>query len=91
MEQSVKSNSLEKLKTNSIVIAHTSPIRFFLKKMFLKKSSKPGHENVVLITSTVQVELSKLNFFDDIRTNVLQFLTCYGFSRLLCYDDARQN
>ena len=32
--------------------------------------------NQVLITSTVQVELWKLNFnFDDIRTNFLQILT----------------
>ena len=66
---------------------------FSLKKeRFLRKSSKPGHGNLVLITSTVQVELSKLNFnFDDIRTNFLQVLTYYGFSRLLCYNGARQN
>ena len=36
---------------------------------------KPGHGNQVLITSAVQVELSKLNFnFDDIRTYFLQVL-----------------
>ena len=35
---------------------------FFKKKRFLRNSSKPGHGNLVLITSTVQVELSKLNF-----------------------------
>ena len=47
---------------------------------------------LVLITSIVQVELSKLNFnFDDIRTNFLQVLAYYDFSRLLCYDAARQN
>ena len=44
------------------------------------------------ISSTVQVELLKLNFnFDGIRTNFLQVLTYYGFSRLLYYDDTRQN
>ena len=42
--------------------------------------------------TTVQVELSKLNFnFDNIRTNFLQVLGYYGFPRLLCYDEARQN
>ena len=64
----------------------------FFKKKILKKSSKPGHWNLVLITSTVQVVLSKLNFnFDDIRTNFLEVFNYYGFSRLLGYDDARQN
>ena len=33
---------------------------FFFRKRFLGKSSNPGHGNLVLITSTVQVELSKL-------------------------------
>ena len=48
--------------------AHISD--FFLKKRFFRKSSKSGHRNLVLITSTVQVELSKLNFnFIDI-TNI---------------------
>ena len=48
---------------------------FFLKKRFLRKSSKLGHGNLVLITSTIQVELSKLNFnFDDIKTYFLQDL-----------------
>ena len=46
------------------------------KKRFLRKSSKPGHGNLVLFTSTVQVERSKLNFnYEDIRTNFLQVLT----------------
>ena len=53
--------------------AHISD--FFFKKRFFRKSSKSGHRNLVLITSTVQVELSKLNFnFDDIRTYFLQVL-----------------
>ena len=48
---------------------------FFIKKKIIRKSSKPGHGNLVLIISTVQVELSKLNFnFDDIRTYFLQVL-----------------
>ena len=91
MEQLIESNFFKKFKAIAST-AHTSPIfHFFFKKRFLRKSSKPGHGNLVLITSTVQVELSKLNFnFDDIRTNFLQVLT-YGFSRLFCYDDARQN
>ena len=37
---------------------------------------EPGHGNLVLITSTVQVEISKLNFnFDDITTCFLQALS----------------
>ena len=72
-------------------IAYFAHISDFFKERFLRKSSKPGHGNLVLFTSTVQVELSKLNFnFDDI-TNFLQVLTYYSFSRLLCNDDARQN
>ena len=63
------------------ITSHTSPIfQIFLKESFLAKSSKPGHGNLVLITSTVQVELSKLNFnVDDVRINFLQVLTYYGF------------
>ena len=49
---------------------------------FFTKSSKLGHGNLVLITSSVQVDPWKLNFnFDDIRTNFLQVLSYYGFSR----------
>ena len=59
-----------------------------------RKSSKPGWtwENLVLITWTVQVELSKLSFnFDDIITYFLQvlrdcwhitFIRLNGFRRL---------
>ena len=54
--------------------AHIS-VCLFRKKRFHRKSSKPEYGNLVLITSTVQVELSKLNFnFDDIRTYFLQVL-----------------
>ena len=94
MEQSLESSSFEKFKA---IASHISAIlcphfRSLILKRFLRKSSKPGHGNVVLITLTVQVELSKLNFnFNDIRTIFLQVLTSYGFSRLLCYDDTRQN
>ena len=43
------------------------------KKRFLRKSSKPGRGNLVLITSTVLVELWKLNFdFGYLRTNFLE-------------------
>ena len=75
MEQSVESNFFKKFKAIAHT-AHTCPyLRFFLKKRWLRKSSKPGHGNLVLITSTAQGELSKLNFnFDDKRTYFLQVL-----------------
>ena len=77
MEQSMGSNFFKKFKVIAFT-AQTSPIfqiTFFKKKMFLRNSSKPGHGNLVLITSTVQAELSKLIFnFDDIRTYFLQIL-----------------
>ena len=69
MEQSVESNSFEKFKEKFKIFAHISDYYylFFLKKRILRKSSKPGHGNLVLITSTVQVELSKLKFnYDNI-------------------------
>ena len=93
MEQSVESN-FKKFKAIASLPILLPYFRFFFfkKKRFLRKSSKPGHGNLVLVTSTVQVELSKLKFnFNDIRTNFLQVLTYYSFSRFLCYDDARQN
>ena len=73
----MESNLFEKFKViasyQCSYFAHISD--FFKKKRFLRKSSKTGHENLVLITSTVQVELSKLNFnFDDLRTYFLQVL-----------------
>ena len=42
--------------------AHISDLKK-KKKIFKKKLSKPGNGNLALITSTVQVELSKLNKF----------------------------
>ena len=76
MEQLIESNFFKKFKAIAST-AHTSAIFhfFFKKKRFLRKSSKPGHGNLVIITVTVQVELSKLNFnFDDVRTCFLQVL-----------------
>ena len=91
MKQSVESNSFDKIKTIASLSILRPYFRFFFKKRFTRKSSKPGHVNLVLIISVVQADLSKLNFnFDDIRTNFHHILTYYGFSRLLCYDDARQ-
>ena len=71
MEQSVESNSFEKFKAIKSQLIILPYFRYFCKKKgFFKKSSKPGHENLVLITSTVQVELSTLNIkSDDIRNN----------------------
>ena len=82
MGQLVESNSFEKFKViASLPIFHPYFFFFFLIR-FLWKSSKPRHGNRVLITWTVQVELSDLNFnFDNIRTNFLQVLTYYGFYR----------
>ena len=92
MEQSVESYSFEKFKAIASLPILFPSFRFKKKKRFHRKSSQPGNRNLVLITSTVQVELSNLNFnFDDIRTNVPPVLTFYDFSRLFCDDDARQN
>ena len=88
----MESNSCEKFKAIALLPILGPYFRLvFFKKRSLRKSSKPVHGNLVVINSTFQVELSKLNFnFDDIRANFLQVLTYYGFSRLLCYDDAGQ-
>ena len=75
MEHSVESNSFERFQAIASLPILCPYFRLFLKNWFLWKSSKPGHWNLVLITSTVQVELSKLNYnFDDIRTYFLQAL-----------------
>ena len=72
MEQSVESNFFKVIA--SLTIIH-SYFRHFFKKRFIRKSNKHGHGNLVLVISTVQVELSELNFnFDDIRTYFLQVL-----------------
>ena len=72
----MKQSVLASLKViASLPILHPYFSFLFKKKRFLRKSRKPGHQNLVLITSTVQVELSKLNYnFDDIRTYFLQAL-----------------
>ena len=70
MEQSVESNFFKKFKAIASLPILRPYFSFFFKERFFRKSSKPGHGNLVLITSTVQVELSKLNFnFIDI-TNI---------------------
>ena len=74
MKQSVESNSFKMFKATASlpIICQYFRLLFFLKKdfRFLRKSSKPRHENLVLITSSVQAELSKLNFnFDCTITN----------------------
>ena len=71
-------NSLWSLISSSDGInPHTSSMFqiFFLEKRFLRESSKPGHGNLVIITSTVQVGLSKWNFnFDDIKTHLMDLV-----------------
>ena len=75
MEQPVESNFFMKSKAIASLPLLRPYLRFFLKKRFLRKFSKPGHRNLVIITSTIQTELSKLNFnFDDTRTYCLQVL-----------------
>ena len=64
-------DSFDEFKEKFKIFAHISDI--ILKKRFLRKSSTPGHGNLVLIE--LQVELSKLKFnYDDMRTNFLQVL-----------------
>ena len=70
MEQSVESNFFKKFKAIASLPIFRPYFSFFLKRLFKisSKPGKPGNGNLVLITSTVQVELSKLDFnFDDIR------------------------
>ena len=74
---SVQSNSFKKFKAIESLSILGPYFRFFLLKRFFRKSSKSRHWNLVLITSTVQVELSKFNFnfADDMRTYFLQVLS----------------
>ena len=64
IEQSVESNFFKKFKAIASLLILRPYFRFFFffkkKKRFLRKSSHPGNGNLVLITSTVQVELSEL-------------------------------
>ena len=74
-EQSVESNFFTKFKAIASLPMHISPTfqTFYKKKDFPENPVNLGI--LVIITSTVQVELSKLNFnFDDIRTYFLQVL-----------------
>ena len=64
MEQSVKSNSFEKIFFSNS----------FKKLEFLRKSSKPGQKNIVPM---LQVEWNR-NFI-DVETSFVQVLKNYGF------------
>ena len=73
----MESNFFKKFKAIASLPIFRPYFSFFLKRLFKisSKPGKPGNGNLVLITSTVQVELSKLNFeFDDIGTYFLQVL-----------------
>ena len=92
MEQSVESNFFKKFKAIASLPILRPYFSFFFKERFFRKSSKPGHGNLVLITSTVQVELSKLNFnFDDIRTNFFKFfiMVCQDCCAMITLDRTR--
>ena len=64
MEQSVESNLSKKFKAIASLpipyFAHISD--FILKKGFLRKPSKSGHGNLVLITSAVQLYCNIISF-----------------------------
>ena len=51
--------NFKKIRAIASITSQTSSIFqiIFITKSFFRKSSKPGHGNLVLITSTVQVEL----------------------------------
>ena len=85
MEESVEPNSAKKFEAiNSDNCPHFALVSYFVKKRFRRKSSDSGHGNLDLI---LQVEWDRN--FDGIRTNFLQVLTYYSFSRSLFYDDVR--
>ena len=72
MEQSMESNIFQKFKLN---LKFLNFISLKHRHFIFRKSSNPGHKSLVLITSTVQVELAKLSFnLDDVRTYFLQVL-----------------
>ena len=71
-------NSFEKFKAIApLPILHPYFRFFFSNKNFSENPVNPDMVgDLILITSTVKVELSKFNFnFDDIRTNFLQVFT----------------
>ena len=80
----MESNSCKKFKSIALLPILGPYFRLvFFKKRFLGKSSKPVHGNLVVINSTFQVELSKLNFnFDDIRFNFLQVFNFLWFFKI---------
>ena len=57
MEQSVESNSFKTFKVEASLSIRSPYNRFFFKKRLLRKSSKPEHWNLVLITPTAQVKI----------------------------------
>ena len=74
LEKSVETNFFKKFKVIASLLILTPYLRIFSKKKgFSENVVNP--DNLVLTTSTAQVELSKLNLnFDDIRTYFLQVL-----------------
>ena len=57
MEQSVESNSFKTFKVEASLSIRSPYNRSFFKKRLLRKSSKPEHWNLVLITPTAQVKI----------------------------------
>ena len=82
MEQSVDSNLSKKFKAIASLpipyFAHISD--FILKKGFLQKPSKPGHGNLVLITSAVQLHYN-IRSFKGLCQQII-FFTLNGFFSL---------
>ena len=75
MEQSVESFS-----DSDSITAHTLPIFqifFFKKRDFFENPVNLGKGNLVLITSTVQAEHSKINFNFDIKTYFQVLSDCW--------------
>ena len=84
-------NSFDKFKAMALLLIFGSYFRFFFKKkdflenpVNLDMESSSNYFNCSRRTFKVELQV-------DIRAIFLQLLTYYDFSRLLCYDDARQN
>ena len=76
--------SFKKFKEEIKIFADISDFFFIKKKRFLRKCSKPGHGNLVLITSTAQVENSKLNFnYDDIKKLISSSFNLLRFFKII--------
>ena len=83
-------NSFEKFEAMALLLILASYFRFFLKKDFLQNPVNLDMESSSNYFSCSS-RTFKVKLQVDIRAIFLQVLTYYGFSRLLCYDDARQN